>query len=67
MNTFSAYKAAWISIEDSAWCAIWVAVRGSVVYSAWHITKFSVVNSVEITISMAANDYFQTNSNVIKQ
>ena len=67
MNTFSAYKAAWISIEDSAWCSIWATIRGSVVLSALHITKFSVVNSVEITISMAANDYFQTNSDKIKQ
>ena len=57
MNTFSAYKAAWISIEDSAWCSIWESVRGSVVLSACHITKFSVVNSVEIIISIATEEY----------
>lgn len=61
MNTFSDYKAAWISIEDSAWCSIWSSVRGSVVYSAWssNITKFPAVTSVEINISIATEDYFQ--------
>jgi hypothetical protein len=59
MNTFSDYKAAWISIEDSAWCSIWEAVRGSVVYSAWssNITKFPAMDSVEINISIATEEY----------
>ena len=53
------YKAAWISVEDSAWCSIWVAVRGSVVYSAWNVTKLSVVSSVESAILIATEDYFK--------
>ena len=59
MNNFPAYKSAWISVEDSAWCAIWATVRGSVVYSAWNITKFSVVNSVEAAVLIATEEYVQ--------
>jgi hypothetical protein len=61
MNNFSVYKAAWISVEDSAWCSIWSSVRGPIVLSAWNITKFSVVNWVEIYVIDSTIDYFKQN------
>lgn len=61
MNTFSVYKAAWISVEDSAWCSIWISVRGPVVLSAWNITKFSVVYTVEMSVIDSTIDYFKQN------
>ena len=59
MNNSIVCETMWESVWEPVSVSVSASVRGSVVYSAWssNITKFPAVNSVEIIISIATEEY----------
>ena len=67
MNNSLVYKAVRDSIRVTAWDSVGISVGISVKYSAWDYIMDSVKDSVKDSVEHSAREYFQTNSDIIKQ